>query len=78
MVMENGTLRNLIFNAFRPESTDLIGAPRQQRNLGTVWVPIGLAGAGTPHEIAAPDGGRWPGRTAAIPFIDPKKAVPKA
>ena len=27
MVMENGTLRNLIFNAFRPQSTELVGAP---------------------------------------------------
>jgi len=27
MVMENGTLRNLIFNAYRPQSNELIGAP---------------------------------------------------
>jgi uncharacterized protein (TIGR03435 family) len=27
LVMENGTLRNLIFNAFRPQSTELVGAP---------------------------------------------------
>ena len=27
VVMENGTLRNLIFNAYRPQSTELVGAP---------------------------------------------------
>ena len=31
---------------------------------------------GTPLEIVAPDGGTWPATTAAIPFLDPKKAVP--
>jgi len=41
-----------------------------------VWVPIELAGAGTPLEIVAPDGGIWPATTASIPFLDPKKAVP--
>ena len=43
-----------------------------------MWLPIGLAGAGNPLEIEAPDGGRWPARTAAIPFLDPKKDVPKS
>jgi hypothetical protein len=33
---------------------------------------------GTPLEIEAPDGGRWLARTAAIPFIDPNKDVPKS
>jgi uncharacterized protein (TIGR03435 family) len=27
LVMENGTLRNVIFNAYRPQSTELVGAP---------------------------------------------------
>jgi aminomethyltransferase len=58
--------------------TDLIWSPRLERNIGYVWVPIGLAGAGNPLEIEAPDGGRWPARTAAIPFLDPKKDVPKS
>jgi len=35
-----------------------------------VWVPIGLAAAGTPLEIVAPDGSLWAARTAAIPFLD--------
>jgi aminomethyltransferase len=36
------------------------------------------AGAGTPLEIEAPDGGRWAARTAAIPFLDPRKDMPKS
>ncbi|HET9615107.1 MAG TPA: glycine cleavage T C-terminal barrel domain-containing protein, partial [Candidatus Limnocylindrales bacterium] len=56
--------------------TDLIWSPRLERNIGYVWVPIELAGPGIELEIAAPDGSRVAGRTAAIPFIDPKKKVP--
>ena len=58
--------------------TDLIWSPRLARNIGYVWVPIGLSQPGTPLEIEAPDGGRWPARTAAIPFLDPRKEVPKS
>jgi len=57
--------------------TDLSSSPRMQRNIGYVWVPIGLVGPGTPLEVEAPDGGRWQARTASIPFLDPKKDVPK-
>ena len=56
--------------------TDLIWSPRLEKNIGYVWVPIGLAGPGNALEIVAPDGGIWPARTAAIPFLDPKKTVP--
>jgi aminomethyltransferase len=58
--------------------TDLIWSPRLERNIGYVWVPIGLVGPGTPLEVEAPDGGRWQARTASIPFLDPKKDVPKS
>jgi aminomethyltransferase len=58
--------------------TDLIWSPRLGRNIGYVWVPIELAGPGNALEIEAPDGGLWPGRTAAIPFLDPKKDTPKS
>jgi aminomethyltransferase len=58
--------------------TDLIWSPRLERNIGYVWVPIELSGAGNALEIEAPDGGRWPARTAAIPFLDPRKDVPKS
>ena len=58
--------------------TDLIWSPRLERNIGYVWVPIALAGAGFALEIEAPDGGRWAARTAAIPFLDQRKDVPKS
>jgi aminomethyltransferase len=58
--------------------TDLIWSPRLERNIGYVWVPIGLVGPGTPLEVEAPDGARWQARTASIPFLDPKKDVPKS
>jgi aminomethyltransferase len=56
--------------------TDLIWSPRLEKNIGYVWLPIELSGAGTPLEIVAPDGGQWAAQSAAIPFLDPKKQVP--
>ena len=56
--------------------TDLIWSPRLERNIGYVWMPFGLSRPGTELEIESLDGTRVPGRTAAIPFIDPKKQVP--
>jgi glycine cleavage system aminomethyltransferase T len=58
--------------------TDLIWSPRLERNIGYVWVPIELAAPGVPLEIVAPDGDRWVARTAAIPFLDARKDIPKA
>jgi glycine cleavage system aminomethyltransferase T len=57
--------------------TDLIWSPRLERNIGYVWMPIELAAPGTELEIHGPDGSRATGRTAALPFLDPRKAVPK-
>jgi len=56
--------------------TDLIWSPRLQRNIGYVWVPIEVAEPGNELEILGPDGSRAIGRTAALPFIDPRKQVP--
>jgi glycine cleavage system aminomethyltransferase T len=56
--------------------TDFIWSPRLEKNIGYVWVPIGLADPGTALDVEAPDGGRWAATTAAIPFIDAKKQVP--
>ena len=58
--------------------TDLIWSPRLEKNIGYVWLPIALAAPGTPLEIVAPDGGLWPATSAAIPFLDPRKDVPKS
>jgi len=57
--------------------TDLIWSPRLERNIGYVWVPIELADPGTALEIVGPGGSRAPGRTATLPFLDPRKDVPK-
>jgi glycine cleavage system aminomethyltransferase T len=56
--------------------TDLIWSPRLEKNIGYVWLPFELSGAGTELEIEAPDGARVAARSASIPFIDPRKKVP--
>jgi aminomethyltransferase len=50
---------------------------RLKKNLGYAWVPIGLAEPGNELELASPDG-PLPAVTAALPFLDPSKDVPKA
>ncbi|MDQ6794146.1 MAG: glycine cleavage system protein T [Chloroflexota bacterium] len=57
--------------------TDLIWSPRLATNIGYVWVPIELAAPGAELEVEGRDGSRVSGRTAALPFIDPKKEIPK-
>jgi aminomethyltransferase len=57
--------------------TDATYSPRLEKNIGYVWVPIGLAEPGNRLDIDADDGSRT-GTTAAIPFIDPQKKVPAA
>ena len=58
--------------------TDLVWSPRLERNIGYVWVPIELADPGNDLEIEWKSGERTAAKTAAIPFIDPRKAVPAA
>jgi aminomethyltransferase len=55
--------------------TDAIWSPRLKKNIGYVWVPPELAEAGTRLEVRMPDGAVI-GKTALIPFIDPKKKIP--
>ena len=57
--------------------TDACWSPRLEKNIGYVWVPIGLAAPGTRLDVATDDGERE-GTTAALPFIDPQKKVPAA
>jgi aminomethyltransferase len=49
---------------------------RLERNIGYAWVPIALAGPGNTLELDSPDG-PVPAVTAALPFWDPNKDVPK-
>ena len=51
--------------------------PAARANIGYVWLPIELSGPGTELEIVAPDGALWPATSAAIPFLDAKKDIPK-
>ena len=57
--------------------TDAIWSPRLERNIGYVWVPAELSRPGTALEVRS-ETGPLTGRTADIPFIDPKKEVPAA
>jgi glycine cleavage system aminomethyltransferase T len=56
--------------------TDAVWSPGLKKNIGYVWVPIELAGPGNRLDIDGEDGASYVGATAAIPFVDPKKAKP--
>ena len=50
---------------------------RLEKNIGYAWVPAELAAPGTELELQSPDG-PVPIVTAALPFLDPGKDIPKA
>jgi glycine cleavage system aminomethyltransferase T len=50
---------------------------RLEKNVGYAWVPAELAESGTELELESP-GGPVPAVTAALPFLDPGKDIPKA
>jgi aminomethyltransferase len=49
---------------------------RLGKNIGYAWVPIELAEPGSELELDSPDG-PVPAVVAALPFLDPKKEIPK-
>ena len=49
---------------------------RLKKNIGYAWVPIELAEPGSELELDSPDGA-VPAVTAALPFVDPGKEIPK-
>ena len=55
--------------------TVVIWSPRLEKNVGYVWVPIELAEPGTALDVETHQGTAR-ARTAALPFLDPKKVVP--
>jgi glycine cleavage system aminomethyltransferase T len=57
--------------------TDAVWSPGLEKNIGYVWVPIGLAEPGNPIQVDS-EHGPMSGRTAAIPFVDPRKERPAA
>jgi len=56
--------------------TDAVWSPGLEKNIGYVWVPISLAEPGTALDVETEDGDRLVGRTAALPFVDPRKERP--
>ncbi len=52
-------------------------SPRLEKNIGYAWVPIELAAPGTSLEVAS-SSGPVPATVAALPFVDPRKEIPKA
>ncbi len=57
--------------------TALVWSPRLEKNIGYVWVPVGLSAPGNVLDVATPRG-MVQGRTAALPFHDPQKDIPKS
>jgi aminomethyltransferase len=57
--------------------TEAVWSPRLRRNIGYVWVPVELSEPGTKLQVESQHGSLV-GRTAAIPFVDPRKEVPAA
>jgi len=51
-------------------------SPRLDRNVGFAWVPSSHMADGTALEIDAPQGTR-PATVVALPFVDPRKDIPK-
>jgi glycine cleavage system aminomethyltransferase T len=58
--------------------TDAVWSPGLKKNIGYVWVQAELAAPGTKLDVETEDGDHIFGRTAAIPFVDPKKEKPAA
>jgi aminomethyltransferase len=56
--------------------TDAVWSPGLKKNIGYVWVPIGLSEPGNRLDIETEDGAHLVGTTAAIPFVDPRKEKP--
>lgn len=58
--------------------TNALWSPRLEKNIGYVWLPIELSRPGTELEVELPDNRVAKGRTMTLPFVDPKKSIPKS
>ncbi len=56
--------------------TNAIHSPRLEKNIGYAWVPIELAEHGTKLEVEAPFGSAV-AQVVPLPFLDPKKEIPR-
>jgi glycine cleavage system aminomethyltransferase T len=52
-------------------------SPRLERNIGFAWVPAAMMATDTRLEVAAPSGSRT-ATVRPLPFVDPRKDIPKA
>ncbi len=57
--------------------TNAVHSPRLDKNIAYAWLPIELAEHGTKVEVEAPYGPA-PAQVVPLPFLDPKKEIPKA
>ena len=57
--------------------TAFVWSPRLEKNIGYVWVPIGLSAPGNVLDVTTPRG-MVQGQTVALPFHDPQKDIPKS
>jgi aminomethyltransferase len=57
--------------------TNAVWSPRLRKHIGYMWVPIEFSGVGTVVEVDWPFGRPARGRVAELPFLDPKKTIPK-
>ena len=55
--------------------TDAVWSPGLEKNIGYVWMPIELSEPGTAVDVDS-EHGPMTGRTAGIPFVDPRKERP--
>jgi aminomethyltransferase len=58
--------------------TNAVWSPRLEKNIGYAYVPIELADVGSEVEVAWAFDGPVTARVVELPFIDPKKDIPKA
>jgi aminomethyltransferase len=57
--------------------TNAVHSPRLAKNIGYAWVPIELADLDTELAVETPVGLR-PARVVPLPFLDPKKEIPRS
>ncbi len=57
--------------------TSAIHSPRLKKNIGYAMVPVSLTQPGTTLAVAVPADGDRAATVVAMPFIDPKKEIPK-
>jgi len=57
--------------------TSAIHSPRLKKNIGYVMVPLAQATPGTHFQVAIPGVGERAATVVPMPFIDPKKEIPK-